>query len=163
MKAFVFLSASPNLRRSAPLVRYKREVERAVRTSGMRWTIVQPSAFMDVWFSPMIGWDHVAGRAMVFGPGTAPLSWISVADVAAHVCAAIDDERVANVELPLGGPETLSTRQVVRVLRAGLRSPVLVAPRAATRAQGAGADRGNVRRGRRLGDVARRADRRAAT
>jgi len=115
VKSFVFLSASPNLRRSAPLIRYKREVERAVRVSGMRWTIVQPSAFMDVWFSPMMGWDHVAGRAMIFGPGTAPLSWISIADVAEHVCAAIDDERVANVELPLGGPETLSTRQVVRI------------------------------------------------
>jgi uncharacterized protein YbjT (DUF2867 family) len=115
VKSFLFLSASPNLRRSAPLIRYKREVERAVRTSGMRWTIVQPSAFMDVWFSSMMGWDHVAGRAMILGPGTAPVSWISVSDVAAHVCTAIDDERVANVELPLGGPEILSTRQVVSV------------------------------------------------
>jgi uncharacterized protein YbjT (DUF2867 family) len=115
VKSFLYLSASPNLRRSAPLIRYKRELERAVRTSGMRWTIVQPSAFMDVWFSSMMGWDHVAGRAMIFGPGTAPVSWITVSDVAAHVCTAIDDERVANVELPLGGPETLSTRQVVSV------------------------------------------------
>ncbi|MFL5618580.1 MAG: SDR family oxidoreductase [Gemmatimonadaceae bacterium] len=115
VNAFIFLSASPNLRRSAPLVRYKREVERAVRTSGMRWTIVQPSAFMDVWFSNLLGWDHVTGRAMIFGPGTAPLSWICIADVAMHVRAAIDDQRVANVELPLGGPETLSTRQVVKI------------------------------------------------
>jgi NADH dehydrogenase len=114
-KAFVYLSASPNLRRSAPIIRYKREVERAVRTSGMRWTIVQPSAFMDVWFSKLLGWDHVTGRAMIFGPGTAPVSWICIADVALHVRAAIDDPRVANVELPLGGPETLSTRQAVKI------------------------------------------------
>jgi uncharacterized protein YbjT (DUF2867 family) len=113
--SFVYLSASPNLRRSAPLIRYKREVEQAVRTSGMRWTIVQPSAFMDVWFSKQLGWDHVTGRAIVFGPGTAPVSWICIADVAAHVQASIDDSRVANVELPLGGPEALSTRQVVRI------------------------------------------------
>ena len=115
VSAFVFLSASPNLRRSAPLVRYKREVERAVRTSGMRWTIVQPSAFMDVWFSKLLGWDHVTGRAIIFGPGTAPVSWICIADVAHHVLAAIDDPRLTNVELPLGGPETLSTRQVVTI------------------------------------------------
>ena len=108
VSAFVFISASPNLRRSAPLFRYKREVERAVRTSGMRWTIVQPSAFMDVWFSKQLGWDHVTGRAVIFGPGTAPVSWICIADVARHVLAAIDDPRVANVELPLGGPEALS-------------------------------------------------------
>src|SRR5439155_969492 len=35
---FVYLSLSPNLRPRAPLVRYKREVERAIRLSGMRWT-----------------------------------------------------------------------------------------------------------------------------
>jgi len=115
VKAFVHLSASPHLRPTAPLIRYKREVEHAVRASGMRWTIVQPSAFMDVWFSALLGWDHVTGRATIFGPGTAPVSWICVADVAVHACAAIDDERVANVELPLGGPENLSTRQVVRI------------------------------------------------
>jgi uncharacterized protein YbjT (DUF2867 family) len=115
VRAFVYLSCSPLLKRSAPLVRYKREVERAVRTSGMRWTIVQPSAFMDVWFSDLIGWDHVTGRATIFGPGTAPVSWIAIADVAEHAVRAVDDERVANVELPLGGPEALAPREVVRI------------------------------------------------
>jgi uncharacterized protein YbjT (DUF2867 family) len=135
VKAFVFLSASPNLRRTAPLIRYKREVERAVRTSGMRWTIVQPSAFMDVWFSKLLGWDHVTGRAMIFGPGTAPVSWICVADVALHVRAALDDQRIANVDLPLGGPETLSTRQVVKIFEelSGRPYSVLRVPRAVLR------------------------------
>ena len=113
--SFIFLSPSPNLRRSAPLVGYKREVERAVSTSGMRWTIVQPSAFMDVWFSSLLGWNHTTGRAVVFGAGTAPVSWICIADVADYVVRAIDDERVANVALPLGGPEALSPREVVRI------------------------------------------------
>ena len=115
VKSFVYMSLSPSLKRSAPLVGYKREVERAVRTSGMRWTIIQPTAFMDVWFSKLIGWDHVTGRAMIFGPGTEPVSWICIADVAEHTVHAIDDERVANVELPLGGPEAVSSRQVVRI------------------------------------------------
>lgn len=115
VKAFVYLSASPTLQRSAPLVRYKREIERVVRTSGLRWTIVQPSAFMDVWFSSLIGWDHVTGRATIFGPGTAPVSWICIADVAEHAVRAIDDERVANVDLPLGGPEALAPRAVVQI------------------------------------------------
>ena len=133
--AFIYLSASPNLRRSAPLVRYKREVERAVRTSTMRWTIVQPSAFMDVWFSKQLGWDHVTGRAMIFGPGTAPVSWICIDDVARHVLAAIDDSRVANVALPLGGPEPLSTRQVVTIFEqvSGRPYSVIRVPRALLR------------------------------
>lgn len=115
VKGLVFLSASPSLRSAAPLIGYKREVERAVRTSGLRWTIVQPSAFMDVWFSKLLGWDHVTGRAVVFGAGTAPVSWICIADVAAHVMRVLDDERVANVDLPLGGPEALGTDAVVRI------------------------------------------------
>ena len=82
---FVFVSASPNLRASAPLVSYKRAVERALRSSGMRWTILQPSVLMDVWLSNLLGWDHVLGRATVFGSGTAPLSWIAISDVAEHV------------------------------------------------------------------------------
>lgn len=126
VKGFIFLSASPNLRRSAPLIRYKREVERAVRVSGMRWTIVQPSAFMDVWMSPTMGWDHVTGRAMILGGGTAPVSWVCIDDVAAHVRAAIDDQRVANVELPIGGPEPLSTRQVVKVFEQASGRPYAV-------------------------------------
>ena len=115
VKALVFLSATPRLTSAAPLIGYKREVERAVRTSGLRWTIVQPSGFMDVWFSNLLGWDHVTGRATVFGPGTAPVSWICIDDVAAHVQCAIEDDRVANVELPLGGPEALGTNDVVRI------------------------------------------------
>ena len=115
VKGLVFLSASPRLRTSAPLIGYKREVERAVRTSGLRWTIVQPTAFMDVWFSNLVGWDHVTGRAMICGPGTAPVSWICIDDVAAHVLRTIDDGRVANVDLPLGGPEALGPGDVVRI------------------------------------------------
>jgi uncharacterized protein YbjT (DUF2867 family) len=115
VKGLVYLSATPRLRTSAPLIGYKREVERAVRTSGLRWTIVQPTAFMDVWFSNLVGWDHVTGRAMICGPGTAPVSWICIDDVAAHVLRTIDDGRVANVDLPLGGPEALGPVDVVRI------------------------------------------------
>ena len=112
---FIFVSASPNLRASAPLVSYKRAVERALRGSGMRWTILQPSVLMDVWLSNLLGWDHVVGRATVFGSGTAPLSWIAISDVAEHAVCAIDDERLVNVDVPLGGPERLSPNDVVRI------------------------------------------------
>jgi uncharacterized protein YbjT (DUF2867 family) len=115
VRRYVFISASPNLQPSAPLVRYKREVEHAVRASGMQWTIVQPSAFVEVWLSGLLGWDHVAGRGMVFGPGTEPLAWITIGDVAEHVVRCLDDPRCTNRDLPLGGPELLSANDVVKV------------------------------------------------
>jgi NADH dehydrogenase len=115
VRRVVYLSASPNLRPSAPLVRYKRHVEHFVRTSGAIWTIVQPSVLMEVWLSDLLGWDHVTGRAMVFGPGTAPLSWIAIGDVAEYVVRSLDDPRCANRDLPLGGPEALSPNDVVKL------------------------------------------------
>src|SRR6476661_928533 len=69
VRTFVYLSLSPNLGPGAALVRYKREVERAVRLSGMRWTIIQPTAYMEVWLGPQLGWNHVAGRAIVLESG----------------------------------------------------------------------------------------------
>ena len=112
---FIFVSLSPNLQPSAPLVRYKREVERAVRASGMRWTILQPSVFMEIWLSSFLGWDFDKGRAMIFGAGSAPLSWISVADVAEYVIRSLDDPRLANRDVPLGGPEALSPNEVMKI------------------------------------------------
>ena len=112
---FTFISLSPNLRPTAPLVRYKHEVERAVRASGMRWTILQPSVFADVWLSAALGWDHAAGRATIFGAGTAPLSWITVDDVAEHAVRSLDDRRLWNQALPLGGPDALPPNAVLRL------------------------------------------------
>lgn len=43
VEQFIYTSVSPVLRESAPLVRYKRAMERAVISSGMRWTILQPA------------------------------------------------------------------------------------------------------------------------
>ena len=112
---FVYVSITPNLKPTAPLIRYKREVELAVMASGMRWTILQPSVFMEVWLSSLLGWDINAGKAMIFGAGIAPLSWISVWDVAEYAVRSLDDPRVANRALPLGGPQAMSPNAVVEL------------------------------------------------
>ena len=115
VEQFVFVSVTPMLQPVAPLIRYKREVERAVRASGMRWTILQPSVFMEVWLSSPLGWDIAAGKARVFGPGTAAMSWISLHDVAAYAVKSLSDERLANQSLPLGGPDAVSPNDVVKL------------------------------------------------
>lgn len=115
VQRFVYVSLTPSLQQSAPLVRYKREVERAVEASGMQWTILQPSVFMEVWLGKTLGWDIGAGKATIFGAGTAPLSWISVGDVAEYAVQSLDDPRLANRAVPLGGPEDLSPKAVVEI------------------------------------------------
>lgn len=115
VRHFTFISASPNLTLRSPLIRYKRDVERALRASGMRWTILQPTVFMEVWLSPMLGWDVASARANVFGPGEAPLHWISVDDVARYAVASLDDARLHNQAVPLGGPRAISPNGVVQI------------------------------------------------
>lgn len=115
VKQYVYISLSPVLQETAPLVRYKHEVERAVRASGMQWTILQPSVFMEIWLSSLLGWDFVKGRATIFGAGVAPIRYVSVGDVAEHAVRSLDDPRLANRDVPLGGPEALSPNDVVKI------------------------------------------------
>lgn len=112
---FVYVSISPNYRERAPLMRYKREVERAIRASGMAWTILQPSSFMEIWLSSFLGWDFAKGRATIFGGGSAPVSWISIADVAEYCLLALEDERMRNRDVPLGGPAAVAPNDIVRI------------------------------------------------
>lgn len=112
---FIFISVSPTLQPPAPLIRYKREVEQAVRASGMRWTILQPTVFMEIWLGAPLGWDHSAGKAMVFGTGDAKLNWVSVADVAELSVRSLTDARLENKEIAVGGPEALSPNEVLRI------------------------------------------------
>lgn len=111
---FVQVSVSPNLV-SSPLVRYKREVERAVRASGMRWTVLQPSVFMEVWLSSMLGWDYAAGHATIFGDGSAPIAYVSLCDVAELAVRSLEDPRLENRDVPVGGPQELAPNEVLRI------------------------------------------------
>ncbi len=115
VEQFIHISLSPNLGGSSPLVRYKREVAAAVRASGMRWTILQPSVFMDIWLSGLLGWDFANAKAMIFGSGEGRISYIAVRDVARYAVLAVSDSRLWNREIPLGGPADLSPNEVVGI------------------------------------------------
>lgn len=116
VKKFIYVSVSPNLAAtSAPLVGCKREIEQAIRSSGMKWTILQPSCFMEIWLGPPLGWSLREGRAQIFGAGSAPVSWISLEDVAACGIASVMEPKSDNQDIPLGGPEALSPGAVVQI------------------------------------------------
>ena len=111
---FVYVSVTPSLRKGPQLVNCKRTVEQAVRSSGMSWTILQPSAFMEVHLSPIVGWDPKKGRVVVFGSGRAPTSYVSVGDVAAIALLAVQRLELENRDLPIGGPEALGALDALR-------------------------------------------------
>jgi len=109
---FVFVSFRP-IARDFPLQRAKRAVEARLADAELDAVVLQAAKFMDIWFSPLCGFDVQARRATIFGDGTAPVSWIARADVAELTVRAALGELHGTAEL--GGPEALSQREVVRI------------------------------------------------
>jgi len=115
---FVFVSFRDNPRIQYPLTRAKRAVENRLKESGLPYTIVQASYFMEVWLSPALGFDFAQGKATIYGDGHNKLSWVSYRDVARIAAACLDVPEARGRVLEVGGPEALSPREVVRVFEA---------------------------------------------
>lgn len=118
VERFVFVSFRENPRIDYPLRAAKRAVEQALKTSGMAYTILQASYFMEIWLSPALGFDVANGKARLYGDGSRPVSWISYRDVARAAVTAVTELNVRNMIVELGGPQGLSLREVVRMFEA---------------------------------------------
>ena len=138
---FIFTSISGSNTIASPLEWANREVERRLKESGLVYTILRPSAFMEVWLSPAVGFDPGSAKAAIYGTGRNPVSWISVHDVAQFAVASLDHPAAKNATLELGGPEAVSPLEVVKLFeRAGGRSFALqFVPEEALQAQQAAA------------------------
>lgn len=115
VRKFVYVSLSGNLRVDSPFLRAKRAVEQQLRATPIDSTILRPSCFMEVHLSPALGFDAGNGRARVLGGGDAPISWISIRDVAWFAAASVHEPAASNATLDLGGPEALTLRQVIAI------------------------------------------------
>jgi NADH dehydrogenase len=138
---FIYISYSHQLNIESPLTTAKRTVERQLLSSGLTYTILAPTFYMEVWLSPALGFDPDNGTVQIYGSGTHPISWISAADVAQFAVAAIDTPAAANATVELGGPDALTPLQVVAAFEAarGRKLAVTHVPEDALRAQYAAA------------------------
>lgn len=122
---FVYVSFA-ELSADFPLQRAKRAVEDRLMRSKLAYTILRPANFMEVWLGPHLGFEPLEGRVRVFGSGEAPVSWISLANVAQFAVEAIDSSAARNRVIDLGGPEAISPLDVVRIFEAALGRPIQV-------------------------------------
>ena len=120
VKRFVYVSLSPNLPDGSPVIDHKRAAERAIRASGMTWTILQPSYFMEIWFGAPLGWKMAEGKGQLFGAADKPVSWVSLEDVAAWAVASLESPAAANQDIPLGGPRALTASEAHQILEKSL-------------------------------------------
>ena len=112
---FVYVSYSHQINVDCPLTTAKRSVEAHLQRSGMTYTILAPSVFMEVWLSPALGFDPAKARARIYGSGRNPISWISLGDVARFAALSVDQPSARNATIESGGPAALSPLEVVRI------------------------------------------------
>ena len=120
---FTYLSFSRNLDRDFPLRNAKRAVEAALTASGLAFTILRPSCFMEVWLGPAVGFDYANAKATIYGDGAAPVGYVSAPDVAAFAVASLDAPAAHNAILEIGGPRSVSQLDAVEIFERALGRP----------------------------------------
>ena len=108
---FVFVSFRRPRGITFPLADAKRKVEEAI--ANLNFTIIQASWFMEVWLGPALGFDYANRSARSYGPGTKPISWVSLRDVAEMCALALRSPAADRRTIEFGGPEALSPLEVV--------------------------------------------------
>jgi NADH dehydrogenase len=99
------------------LFRAKYAAEDILRASGIGWTIVRATAFMQTWATIMSRMLEASGKIVVFGRGDNPVNFVSATDVAALIDRAVTDPGLRGQVLELGGPDNLTFNQVATIVQ----------------------------------------------
>jgi uncharacterized protein YbjT (DUF2867 family) len=93
--------------------RTKHEIEAVVKASGMGYTILRPSAFMECHVHRFNGQMLLErGFTVIVGPGTKPRNFVAVRDVAPFAVQALTEDDLNGRTLEIGGPDNVSNREV---------------------------------------------------
>ena len=138
---FIFVSFSGQIEVECPLRAAKRTVEQRLQASGLSYTILRPTNFMEAWLSPIVGFDVANASAVVYGSGHNKISWISLVDVAQFAVASLTNPAARNAVIELGGPVARSPLEVIQLFEAatGRSFAVQHVPEEALQAQRAAA------------------------
>ena len=92
------------------LFRAKYAAEQNLRLSGVGWTIVRATAFVELW-------AEIMKKPIVFGHGENPINFVSVDDVAAVVERAVTDTGLRGQVIEVGGPQNLTFNELAALLQ----------------------------------------------
>jgi NADH dehydrogenase len=99
------------------LFRMKHRAEEELRASGLAWTIIRPTAYMETWLgilgAPLID----TGSTRIFGGGKNPINFVSADDVARFVDLAITDQGMRGATIEVGGPANISMNALVETFQ----------------------------------------------
>jgi uncharacterized protein YbjT (DUF2867 family) len=134
VKRLIYLSgAGAGEGRSEPWFQAKEVAERAVRTSGIPFTIIRPSWVYgprDKSLNKFVQFARLLPFVPVIGNGQTRVQPVFVGDVAEAVAQALERPAAVSQTYGIGGPATLTMDEIVRtMLRVmGKRKPLLHSP-----------------------------------
>jgi uncharacterized protein YbjT (DUF2867 family) len=117
VERFIYVSVAGSLPDDLPFIAAKRAVEAHLQGSGLTYTILRPTPFMEVWLGPALGFDWAGGRLRISGAGDMTQSWVSLGDVAEIAVRSLTHPAVANQVVEVGGPESLTPLDVVSLFQ----------------------------------------------
>jgi uncharacterized protein YbjT (DUF2867 family) len=97
-----------------PFNRIKYDVEQYLKRSGLSYTILRPTAFMEWHAHIFIGQPILEqGKVTLLGRGENPRNFVAGDDVARFAVIALTDPKAAGQIIEIGGPENWTNMQVV--------------------------------------------------
>ena len=104
------------------LFRMKAAAEDNLRASGVPWTIVRATAFLELYLDLMCRTAGRSGRPLVFGRGQNPINFVAVADVARTVVDAALDPSQRGRTLTVTGARNLTLNELAAITQQELRT-----------------------------------------
>jgi uncharacterized protein YbjT (DUF2867 family) len=113
VRQFVFTSAHlPAAYRSIDFFAHKFAAEDYLRASGVPFTILRPTAFIDVW-AHVIGDPLLKkGKAQILGSGRRKVNYVSTDDVARVAAWTVGRPEALNQTVLIAGPDNLTALEV---------------------------------------------------
>ena len=113
----------------------KLAVDEVIRQSGIPRVFLRPSAFLDVWVGLALEQAR-RGPVMVFGKGDRKCNYVAIEDVATCAVKVLQNRDLANEEINIGGPSTLTQPELFALIErsSGQRLRQKPIPRAVLRA-----------------------------
>lgn len=99
-----------------PFFRFKYGVEQYLKASGLRYTILRPTAFFESHVHMLIGEPIMkTGKVTLFGAGENPRNFVAADDVAQFAVLALHDPQLAGRTIEIGGLANKTNMEVVQM------------------------------------------------
>jgi uncharacterized protein YbjT (DUF2867 family) len=103
------------------LSRMKFAAEQHLRASGVSWTIVRATPFLETWVGLLQKTAGASGRPLVFGRGDNPIGFVCAGDVAALLDHVVTTASTRGKTLEIGGAEQLTLNQLAAGVQTAAR------------------------------------------